>query len=95
MITEEISTELVYVNKENVNTNMVFLETLLNDIQIVAVQEHWLYDFEKGKLIMICDSKVKVKYIKNILWLVARTPLSFFDGRCSYLVWGQCTWLAL
>ena len=30
---------------------MVFLETLLKAFQIIAIQEHWLYGFEKGKLI--------------------------------------------
>ena len=55
MVSEEKFTKLVSVNIENFNTNLVFLETLLNDFQIVAIQEHWLYGFEKGKLIDFCE----------------------------------------
>ena len=50
---------------KNFNTNLVFLETLLNDYQIVAVQEHWLYGFEKGKLIDFCEKQWFSTMIKS------------------------------
>ena len=40
---------------ENFNTKMVFLETLLKDFQIIAIQEYCLYGFEKRKLINFCE----------------------------------------
>ena len=65
MVSEEKFTKLVSVNIENFNTNLVFLETLLNDYQIVAVQEHWLYGFEKGKLIDFCEKQGFSTMIKS------------------------------
>ena len=55
VVSDEKSTKFISVKIENFNTNMVFLETLLKDFQIIALQEHWLYGFEKGKLIDFCE----------------------------------------
>ena len=47
-------TSVVTINIENFNTNKLFLETLLIQFEIVCIQEHWLYNFEKHKLELFC-----------------------------------------
>ena len=41
---------LVTVNIKNYNANKVYLEQLLKNFDIVCIQEHWLYNFEKNNL---------------------------------------------
>ncbi|MEW8548713.1 MAG: endonuclease/exonuclease/phosphatase family protein, partial [Candidatus Thiodiazotropha sp.] len=45
-----ILTSLVTLNIENFNTNKLFLDRLFKQNDIVCIQEHWLYNFEKHNL---------------------------------------------
>ena len=91
MVSEEKFTKLVSVNIENFNPNLVFLETLFNDYQIVAVQEHWLYGFEKGKLIDFCEKQGFSTMIKSSDDNDPLTPLQRPRGKGGVaLLWSIC-----
>ena len=45
------------MNIENFNSNKLFLETLLKRRDIVCIQEHWLYNFEKHNLEHFCNDR--------------------------------------
>ena len=81
MVSNEKSIKLISVNIEIFNTNMVFLETLLKDFQIIAIQEHWLYGFEKGKLIDFCEKQRICMMIKSTDNNYPLTPLQRPRGK--------------
>ena len=41
---------IVTVNVKNYNANKLYLEQLLNNFDIICIQEHWLFSFEKDIL---------------------------------------------
>ena len=45
------------MNIENFNSNKLFLETLLKRRDIVCIQEHWCYNFEKHNLEHFCNDR--------------------------------------
>ena len=53
-------------NIENLYSNNVHLSTLLGTIDIIAIQEHWLFKFEKSKLQEFAENYKFSCFIKSV-----------------------------
>ena len=48
------STKVVTFNIENCYTNKLYLSSLMKQLRIIAIQEHWLYSYEKRNMSDFC-----------------------------------------
>ena len=51
------TTRIATFNIENFYTNKLYLDKLLSECQIIALQEHWLYHFEQRELVEFCNER--------------------------------------
>ena len=79
-------------NIENLYSNNVYLSTLLGTIDIIAIQEHWLFKFEKSKLHEFAENYKFSCFIKSV---DENYPISVkheFAAGVGVLYYGEKSW---